>query len=122
MRDREEIAHEMAEKREDMQEAFAELRHLVEEKLDVKARVLEVVHAKAGELEQAAIHKAAQVHQLVTTKAHEARQTLAQAEQVLISTFHRAVAAARANPAITIGIAAAVVGTGVLIVRRQLHD
>lgn len=119
MRERQEIAHEMAEKREDLQEAFSELRHLVEEKLDVKARVKEVVHAKAEQLEEAAIHKAAEVHQLVTAKAHEARQALAQAEALLRSTYHRVVATAKANPALAIGVAAAVVGTGVLIVRSK---
>ncbi len=118
MRDRQEIAHEMAVKREDMQEAFSELRQLVEEKMDVKARVREVVQAKGEQLEQAAIHKVAELHHLVTAKAHQARQTLGQAEEVLKSTAHRVVAAAKANPALAIGIAAAVVGTGVLIARR----
>jgi hypothetical protein len=118
MRDRHEIAHEMAEKREDLQEAFTELRQIVEDKLDVKARVREVVQIKGAQLEEAAVHKAAQVHQLVTAKAHQARQTLSQAEQVLKSTYYRVVASAKANPALAIGLAAAVVGTGVLIVRR----
>ncbi len=119
MRDRHEIAHEMAEKREDLQEAFSELRHIVEEKLDVKARVREVVHAKGEQLEQAAIHKAAELHQLVTATTHQARVNLAQAEEVLKSTYHRAVAAAKANPAIAVGIGVAVVGAAVLIGRRM---
>lgn len=53
MRDREEIERELFEAREDLELAVGDLRHVVQEKLDVKARVQHAIEIEKHELGEA---------------------------------------------------------------------
>ena len=53
MRDREEIERELFEAREDLELAVGDLRHVVQEKLDVKARVRHAIEIEKHELGEA---------------------------------------------------------------------
>jgi signal transduction histidine kinase len=94
MRDRETIERELFDAREDLELAVGDLKHVVEEKLDVKARVNHAVEEKKDELADA-----------------------------LRSVKRRVVHEVRANPIVFAAIAATILAAaiGATVVYRRMH-
>lgn len=105
MRDRETIEKEIYRAREDLEQRLGELKHLVREKVDVPARA----RAKYEQTKQQALDAA--------------MQTARKAKLAAMFAYHRSKQVTRENPvlvaSIAAGIAAAVVGTWLLLRYRD---
>jgi hypothetical protein len=129
MRNRQTIEREMYRAREDLEESLAELKHVVQEKVDVKARARVAVAKgklkaqEALEVGKARAQEALEVGKTKAQEAFEVGKTKAQAALVRgRDGAADAYAAAKERPALVGAIAGGVIAVGALVYIGRQRD
>jgi hypothetical protein len=115
MRNREVIEREMRNAREDLEQSLSELRHVVQEKVDVKARARVAVEKGKQVAEDALVRGLAQAKFLAHKGKYEAGQLASRGRDGARDLYFRGRGTVEERPVLIASIAAGVIAAGVFI-------
>ena len=115
MRNREVIEREMHNAREDLEQSLSELRHVVQEKIDVKARARVAVEKGKQAAEDALVRGLAQAKFFAQKGKYEAGQLASRGKDGARDLYFKGRHTVEERPVLVAGIAAGVIAAGVFI-------